>query len=65
MTRNAPIRKSIVFFSIENKNVVYGLEVKFVKKIINYNLEILIHFYIFQCNVLYHHPTKECTKANK
>lgn len=34
MTRNAPIRKSIIFLSIENKNVknvVYGLKVKFVK----------------------------------
>ena len=32
MTRNAPIRKSIIFFSIENKNVVFGVKVKLVKK---------------------------------
>ena len=52
MTRNAPIRKSIIFLSIENKNVknvVYGLKVKFVKT--NNQLKsrkvCLIHFYIY------------------
>ena len=51
MTRNAPIRKSIIFLSIENKNVknvVYGLKVKFVKT--NNQLKsrkvYLIHFHI-------------------